>query len=226
MITVIGIKGPSQSGKSTLAAALAEYYTHRGYNVRRTSFGDAVREEVAKYCEWKLAVTAHPDTLEQINNYMSELRCEFYRCYGTDSKTTMIQHLEHRPAAPISRAIQQWWGQDFRRAQDELYWIKKSFARNADFIFGPPHNILIEESVRQPNEGAYIHALGGCVIDCVPLEAPTAEEQAARQHSVEKVAASWEGDFKVDMGQYFSLTPAKKLGWIKAVAEKIDNNLL
>lgn len=192
---VIALKGPSQCGKSTLAKLLSDHYTAAGYPVVRTSFGDFVREEVVD------AIIAIRDCefTEQIPDWMQNV---LYR-WRFNTRAEILNWLTRRPADHDSRAIQQWWGQDFRRAQDPLYWIKKSFTANVHHLLDPD-TYLIEESCRQLNEGQYIHALGGVVLDLVPLQPPTESEAAAQSHSVEQAAMSWEGDLKVNMADYFN----------------------
>lgn len=203
---IIALHGPLQCGKSTLASLLQSFIP----NSQRSAFSDPLREEILQGAingchsiyEWK-----------NILESMPPLALEGWRHLGELDWTTGMEWLTARPADPRSRALQQWWGQDFRRSQDPDYWIKKHFQK-----YGSPllqGTILIEESCRQPNERDYVHMLGGLVIDLAPLAPPTESEAAAMSHSVEQIALSWKGDIKVNMREYFDLsTELVKTQWL------------
>jgi hypothetical protein len=74
---------------------------------------------------------------------------------------------------------------------------------------------VIEESCRQENEGRYVHALGGIVLDLKPLTPPTESEAAAMSHSVEQAALSWQGDIEVDMAQFFAMDEDAQMKWTR-----------
>lgn len=231
---IIALKGPSQSGKSTLAKGLAEVLQAQNYEIRRTAFGDAVREELANwlslhskgifdssYGGGDLSEQEEQALHKHADKFMSGR--EFWKGQGTQSRETyLIAKLSERPASESSRWLQQWWGQDYRRKQDPYYWVKKSFTRNVDFLLADtPNRILIEESCRQPNEGAYVHALGGVVVDLAPLLPPTEAEHLGRTHAVEQIATSWTGDCTYDMAHYFSLSPEGQNHHLKSIVDYV-----
>lgn len=228
---IIALKGPAQCGKSTLASMLEKELTSRGFNVKRTAFGDFVREEIATelFARRKYDRCNDPDCFrcgegmvqvpaalnQALNNFNATIPIK-----ADWDKELIIRALEFRPAKPESRIVQQIWGQDFRRAQDPLYWVKKSFLANAEFILESGNNILIEESCRQLNEGHYVHALVGIVLDLKPLPSPTESENAAMAHSVEQAAMSWKGDTLVDMHYVFNLSEVQREIWISRTVEE------
>jgi hypothetical protein len=199
--------------------------------VKRTAFSDFVREELANRI-------LHAHEYDPFDNdipiealeYWPLLQRKFLDDHGLkgnealskerSSEEDIVHALEKRPALCSSRAIQQWWGQDFRRAQDPLYWIKKSFLANAEFILESGNNILIEESCRQQNEGHYVQALGGVVLDLKPLPSPTKAEGEAMSHSVEQAALSWVGDYAVNMAKVFGMEDSDKSEWLRV---SVDN---
>lgn len=230
---IIALKGPAQCGKSTLAGMLEKELTSRGFNVKRTGFSDFVREEIVAAYEIWCSYFARPQgpnhgmSLDQawlfekkLVRFLEEHVGDISRGIDLPTPAAVRLLLEARPALFSSREIQQWWGQDFRRAQDPLYWIKKSFVANAEFILESGNNILIEESCRQLNEGHYVHALGGIVLDLKPLPSPTESENAAMAHSVEQAALSWRGDTLVDMHYVFNLSEVQQLIWISRTVEE------
>jgi len=58
------------------------------------------------------------------------------------------------------RTLLQWWGTEFRRAQDPDYWVKKTMARISE---ENPEVALISD-LRFPNEVEGIRAAGGYVV--------------------------------------------------------------
>ena len=221
---IIALKGPAQCGKSTLATMLEKELSSRGFNVKRTAFSDFVREEI--YTAWKdrynyfdiesyFHISPDYEACEKFTSLTQDLVQEQRLMNQPVDIMSCLRMLEQRPAPPAVRAIQQWWGQDFRRAQDPLYWIKKSFLANAEFILESGNNILIEESCRQQNEGHYVQALGGIVLDLKPLPSPTESEGEAMSHSVEQAALSWKGDIEIDMAYVFKCSKEQKAGWIQ-----------
>lgn len=201
MLNLIALKGPSQSGKSTLAGLLKQAYKKRGRTVVNTSLGDFVRAEIAQYIhrndfrDESMPVSIPPLSLK-ITKFIE------VPYWANSFERHCIDYLEIRPASSESRQLQQLWGTNFRRAQDPLYWIKKSCAANIGHLM-TSNTIVIEESCRHANEGAYIRALGGVVIDLAPLEAPTPSELVHRSHPIEQATFQWKGDIKVDMQDFF-----------------------
>jgi hypothetical protein len=222
---IIALKGPAQCGKSTLASWIEADLQRRGINTKRTAFSDFVREELSAWMNklrkgifdnsgalGDLDESTERKLLKQSHAFLGELN--FDQCVVGQGESFINKALSKRPASNASRWLQQWWGQDFRRAQDPLYWIKKSFAANADFIL-QDNAILIEESCRQENEGRYVHALGGIVLDLKPLPSPTHSEAAAMSHSIEQAALQWEGEIPVDMGWVFSQSATNQQAWVQ-----------
>ena len=217
MALIIALKGPSQSGKSTLALALASRIPSN-YHVVHTSFSSFVRADLAKW--W---AQSGPQVFTDILPIDIFYRIAAHaHVFSLDTKPEiLIEKLAKRPACKASRQLQQIWGQDFRRQQDPLYWIKQHMTTHLSDILDP-QCIIIEESCRQPNEGAYVHALGGTVIDLAPLDPPTPDELEARQHPVEVVAGTWQGDIRVDMRDYFAGTPRQKATFLNNIITTIN----
>lgn len=220
---IIALKGPAQCGKSTLAGMLEVDLKRRGVRVTRTAFGDFVRAEIAEQVlEYRDYRSCNDSDCNTCGSGRVELSAFAYVALNEFDKTVpkkskladVIQILESRPARPESRNIQQVWGQDFRRAQDPFYWIKKSFAHNVEFLL-QDNTILIEESCRQPNEGQYVRALGGIILDLKPLPSPTESEAAAMSHSVEQIATSWEGDMGINMEWVFKQPKEGQDIWVR-----------
>ncbi len=223
---IIALKGPAQCGKTTLANVLDAEFQYRGFKVKRTAFSDFVRAEIteflqAAYASHPIGGGEYPQWVKDLMNLMPSWVDTYWDRECPKDQFAIINDLKKRPAPRHIRAIQQWWGQDYRRAQDPLYWIKQSFAANVEYLLDPDY-IVIEESCRQENEGRYVHALGGIVLDLKPLTPPTESEAAAISHSVEQAALSWKGDIEIDMSKFFAMEDSEQMEW----ARRLVSNLL
>jgi hypothetical protein len=230
---IIALKGPAQCGKTTLANVLDAEFQYRGFKVKRTAFSDFVRKEIAETYKIWASRFAIEQSVQPLNGLMGKDKQKFTHLLinlineevgdmqtGVELPVDILPILKTRPASASSRVIQQWWGQDFRRAQDPLYWIKQSFEANVEYLLDPDY-IVIEESCRQENEGRYVHALGGLVLDLKPLAPPTESEAAAMSHSVEQAALSWQGDIEIDMSQFFAMEDHEQMKWTRSWASNL-----
>jgi len=70
-----------------------------------------------------------------------------------------IPRLYEKPTSPAIRKLLQWWGTDYRRAENPLHWVErgvtKALATGADLVVFP--------DVRFQNEVDAVHELGGKV---------------------------------------------------------------
>lgn len=66
------------------------------------------------------------------------------------------------------RALLQWWGTDYRRAEDTNYWVK----RLQETLEREQPEIALITDVRFPNEADAIHAAGGVLVKVVRTTKP------------------------------------------------------
>ena len=127
----IGLAGPKESGKSTAANFLVEKF-----GMVKFSFGDAVKEEVAgitlhggdipvelldrskkepllEKLVWDLQVARTQKSRKRIN-------------IGGEDIEVFTEGFDpfYKPTGAFCREILKLWGTEFRRSQDDLYWIK------------------------------------------------------------------------------------------------------
>lgn len=135
---IVGIAGAFGSGKDTAAEVLLTLGAHR------FAFGDPLKREVAA-----LDVYGWGDRARVALRYA--WACLRYGWPGTPWD---------KPTSPAMRHILQWWGTDFRRAQDPDYWVAQldTLTRGQTFVVIP--------DVRFYNELRWIKSQGGSVI-CV-----------------------------------------------------------
>ena len=144
---IIGLCGAIGSGKSLTAALLGM----AGFDIR--SFAEPLRKEVA----WALRNNDHPPGAPQ---------CLFL---------ARADDVRAKPTPPAMRELLQWWGTEYRRAQDENYWVKKANF-NSPGVF---------QDVRFPNEAAAVRASGGIMWR---ISRPAAANQDHADHSSETIA--------------------------------------
>lgn len=75
-----------------------------------------------------------------------------------DELERSLDVLFRKPTKESVRRLLQWWGTDYRRAQDENYWVNKAFEYYDD------DQDLVFDDVRFPNEAEAIRERGGLVV--------------------------------------------------------------
>ncbi len=164
-MVIIGLAGPRRSGKDTVANYLVEKY-----GFARFSFTDALYKEVQE--AFGLEDQSILRDAATKDRYLDELRLELCRDREfVDCAVRLIDEDNAKSGAlidcvqitmPLSpRQVLQWWGTEYRRAQDPQYWI----ARAQEFIDGtrygytyPEHapQYFVETSTAFENEREFI----------------------------------------------------------------------
>lgn len=125
-VKIIGLIAEKRHGKDTTAEQLIA----SGTGWQRLSFADPLYAEVAEAFgledESLLRDDATKDTPQDAMALMNCSDREFVRiAYGLIDITDMPTETTPIPCVPLSpRQVLQWWGKEYRRAQDPLYWIK------------------------------------------------------------------------------------------------------
>ena len=99
-----------------------------------------------------------------------------------------------KPYPEEIRRLLQWWGTEYRRAEDPDYWSKKGIAEAIRVDADPVHLVVITD-VRFANEAKAIKDEGGMVYEVI---ATTATRQARLGGLMPPAHASEEIDFEVD----------------------------
>lgn len=173
---VLGLAGQAGCGKDTVAD-----YLVRRYGFRKFAFSDALYAEVAeaygledqsllrdratKEVPTERLALKHLYDLPEVPNAFAEVAV---RAMDADHKARGIGLYLYPEGMPLSpRQVLQWWGTEFRRAQDPDYWLKQTTAwlnkqRNTLYPEHAPQ-FFVNTTVRFPNEQEWIHAHGGNV---------------------------------------------------------------
>lgn len=151
MSTIIGFGYRSRSGKDTAAATIIASVgtgTVEGIDVRRYAFADALKREV--------------NEAARLNGGIEAL-IAIGKDTGLPSGDTFVQRVvmpewvKFDPSAPMDdplcplgkqRLLLQWWGTEYRRTEDEDYWVKQ-LKRSVDT--DQPDYALVTD-FRFPNE--------------------------------------------------------------------------
>lgn len=113
----VGFGYKAEHGKDTACGAIVRIFGDL-YGVRHYAFGDALRSEVAA------AV---------FDQWMQDMRDEPFDAAHAMEHMCKLAAVNFDPAAPVlpgypfgkQRALYQWWGTEYRRAEDEHYWVKR-----------------------------------------------------------------------------------------------------
>jgi hypothetical protein len=129
----IGLAGKSGSGKDVVADYICERY-----NYKKIAVADAIRDEAADFLKSTIG-----GTIYSLNESFEQVVDAF------------VEAVWAKPTTPEIRVLLQWWGTEFRRSQDNNYWVKRLAERldNEDCI--------VVSDVRTPDEIDAIHQAGG-----------------------------------------------------------------
>ncbi len=138
---IIGLVGQAGVGKSTLTNQLIE---HLNLTAVKYSFADSLRYEIEDAATNGSLWVPPTDDTDVLAGYQE---------VKADAGILYI-----KPYTFAVRRLLQWWGTDYRRAQDNMYWVKQ-------WCRGLPYSDhIIVDDVRFSNEGRIIKALGGKVV--------------------------------------------------------------
>ena len=95
------------------------------------------------------------------------------------------------PECGKQRSLYQWWGTDYRRAQDPDYWVK----RMRETLERDAPEVAYVTDVRFLNEAELIHQLGGLLVKCTRTSPP---DVVVAEHLSEKALDGYTGwDYQI-----------------------------
>lgn len=171
---IVGLTGPARCGKNTIADHLIDKY---GFT--RIAFSDALYKEVAEAFDMPEEVLRDDATKDAPQEALAFIHCRdegfvhaMYRVFGDlipeddagDGGNEFCR-------AQSPRSILQWWGTEYRRAQDPDYWVKRlaermcqidGIGRATGGCRPGDYDVRVAvDGVRFPNEEAYLRSLLG-----------------------------------------------------------------
>jgi hypothetical protein len=131
---IVGVCGDKQHGKDTVARFLIELANEYGVRATRRAMADPLKEEIAECFAPRMGVTKH-ELLRQMNT--------------TEEKERW-------------RLIMQWWGTEYRRAEDPDYWVKQLDRWMQQHKKG--YGLVVVPDIRFLNEVRYVTEHEGYMI--------------------------------------------------------------
>lgn len=159
---IIGFAGKAASGKTTAARHLASVLDRE---TRIIPMAMVLRDEVEAFLRQVGAEQAVPllygDQDDKVRIFTVDERQALAVCEGWANFITVNRDIQESPGetALSVRRILQWWGTEYRRAQDPDYWTK-AWQRKIT-AFDLEGTFILVDDVRFRNELDTIRGLGG-----------------------------------------------------------------
>ena len=163
---ILGLHGLPHVGKDAIADYLVE-----AYGVVKAGFGDALYAEVCEAFDIPLELLTNPQTKEESTTALAVFHCldphfrdvmvnydlAVYRGSKTDYLFT--------PRSP--RTILDQWGTQYRRAQDQEYWVTRLRARLDHLIRKMNCPGVVIKDVRRFNEADMVKTEDGLIFQVI-----------------------------------------------------------
>ena len=181
---IVALTGPAGAGKDTVADYLAK---HHGYT--KLAFADALRDEIGRAFDVSIRLLTQRETKE---HPMSALALR--RCMDNEFVNRIWVHLDKLDlSAPRSpRQIMQWWGTEYRRANNPHYWLD-AFTTRFVRAHRDGQNRFVVTDVRNANEAELLRELGASLWQ---ITRPGFEPQPG-SHSSETTGAEFNPDHQL-----------------------------
>lgn len=170
--TIIGFGYKARRGKDTACSAILEARKSWG-NIGRYAFANALRDEIQTALNGVRMTRIVRDGPYDEHAAM-RLLCAWA---GVPYDPNAVRS----PDYPYGkqRALTQWWGTEYRRAQDENYWIKQIKER----IERDAPEVALISDLRFHNEYEFIQINGGY---CIRVDRPGFEIADGQHHITER----------------------------------------
>jgi hypothetical protein len=162
---IIGFAGKAASGKTTAARHLAPLLDRQTLIIPMAM---VLRDEVEAFLRRcgadKYVPLVYGCQEDKLRVFYLDQTLALQHCEKWSNFITEHAQIQDRPGqtALSVRRILQWWGTEYRRAQDADYWTKAWQRKVASYDLGAVH-ILVDD-VRFMNELEAVRSLGGQII--------------------------------------------------------------
>lgn len=163
---LIGFGNKARNGKDTAAEAIKGF--HDSFNSARVAhgnYGKIMRVGIFKYAG---ALYNEVNDWLSVTKNFQPLPARYGVVQGDGDVIHIPEWVQPTPNAEVSALapygkhakLLQWWGTEYRRAQDSEYWVKRLFASIPDNL-----DIALVTDVRFPNEAKAIEQRGGYTVN-------------------------------------------------------------
>lgn len=178
---ILGLTGAIGAGKDTVADIMAAQF-----GARVTSFAAPLRREVAGAFGIDPRLLGERHLKELPTGALSLRRCmdlEFIAVVRALHAARGEACEPHHPRSP--RQIMQWWGTDYCRAQDPLYWMRKLTATVRRLAADDDKLPIVIADVRFANEANLVRTELGATLWRIVRPGHRAGSAQAQQHASE-----------------------------------------
>lgn len=180
---LIGFGYKARQGKNSAAIAVINA-APLDINVRQYAYADALKAEVTR-------AIRQAGGLEELVKRGWFIGDGGPRTLGS-CKVELPAWVKAESGKP--RTLLQWWGTDYRRAQDPNYWVTQLM----DTLKREQPEVALITDVRFPNEVDAIHALGGYAVKVTRTTAPDVTVHAHVSENVLDGFNGWDFTITVD----------------------------
>jgi hypothetical protein len=184
---IFGIGNKARNGKDTAAEGMKDFCDRYGMPFLKVGFADALRQEVTE------AIKFYDGNVQDLVEYGTPDDRRKFPSW-VEATPNAVPELPLLPYGKHSKILQ-WWGTEYRRAQDPNYWINKWLLRVVGFS-----GVVVAPDVRFNNEAIAILECGGANVNVRRLnEEGTQFFDSARpaNHPSETELDSWNWDFRI-----------------------------
>lgn len=203
MSIILGLGNKARHGKDSFAQAIIKYYgaldaaasrhglKHKPTIIQHLAFADGLYKEVNTFL-------ASPDGRRWMDGFKDAMVISAQEPLGVVIPTNVTpDNPLVDPRAPLGKftKLLQWWGTEYRRAQNPDYWAnqwKAAVNPNADFV--------LTTDMRFYNEAVAVKALGGTTIQVNRLNVdgtPFVDTSRVKNHPSETQLDGYNYDYKI-----------------------------
>ncbi len=191
---ILGFGNKARQGKDTAAEAIRDYYqTLNLHGLKQHRVGI-----------FKFATALYQEVNQYLKNRTDAFGGEFtWQAFHPDFNTRIPDWVQPDPNPEVSALapygkhpkLLQWWGTEYRRAQDPDYWTKKLFESIPSNL-----DIALITDVRFPNEADGVRQRGGYNINVIRLRqdgTPYFSTDRRGAHVSETALDGYNWDFRI-----------------------------
>jgi len=159
---IIAIGNRARNGKGTAAEAIVEHCDRIMKPVLHIGWADALRNEVTN------AIREYGGNVKEL--LMRGVQIDEDRDGFVHHRIPSWVEAESNPIiellSPYGKhpKLLQWWGTDYRRAQDVNYWVKQGMQTVNNFIKKYPNGVVLISDTRFLNEAQAVKDAGGVIL--------------------------------------------------------------